>query len=449
MVLIPVAGSVAATLKPRLAADSALVCADVHLGNMKSYATPWSGSLNSRARISLAVLGAVSRQAAAASAALVVAGDLFDYPHPESLLLHHTRNAVSSAPMFMPMLGNHDMHSTERGDNALEALDPHSAITCTNVKQGIVCVPFKPHVVVRDYLRAELAKLRPTLGVVSGPKSLMIHAGIADADTPAFMLHKADDFIQVTDLFNIMDEFGLLTTFAGNWHTPRVWSLPYARSIVASSPRLRVVQLGALVPTGFDNEGLLYGVHAESIFGSITLRVANGPRFLTLRHGEPPILRVIDAHFQTQALRTAMLGGPTNTPARVDRADSWDRALAAAKSTFVLSSFVSDLFATVKAPPGADMAATRADAEQSLLAALSVKSPSNASILPGRLHHLAVVPDARAASVEHEVATRAALGNRAHFRESVEAYLDKMEVPEGVDRGVVLGRVLTYLGRTT
>ena len=432
-----------------IAPNRMMACADVHLGNMKSYAVPGEGALNSRALDSFKVFASVAEFARRQHIPLTVAGDLFDYPSPESLLLAKLRHALTGVS-FLPMLGNHDQHSTLAGDNALEGLGVGQSITVPSANGIAMFVPFKPEVVVADYLRASLKKQQGGTAFGILPRVLVIHAGIADDTTPAFMLHKADDFIQVADLFAIMDEFDIRTVLAGNWHTPRVWSRGVRQPI--SLIQRRVIQLGALVPTGFDNPGLLYGVHGVvRDTGASALSFVNGPRFVNLRHSEPIVLQVIEAHLASRALEGALQLNPATGPTALppERVDSLAMTKVVMASPYALSSFAESLYVNVKAPPGADTAAIRADAEASILGALSVRNRSNPTQKPGTLTRLAVVPDARAASAQHEAATRAALHNRSHFREAVETYLDKMEVPEGVDRGAVLGRVLTYLGRTT
>lgn len=433
--------------------------ADVHLGNMRSYAKPGVGSLNTRALASLRVFEAALR--AAGGRPLVVAGDLFDYANPEAMLLNRVRSALEregSGYHAHFLMGNHDQHSTAPGDNALSAIGKGAVYDKPTHAGSVAMIPFRPNVCAKDYIESELWTMRRSAMSKLVPHTLVIHAGIADDSTPAFMLHKEDDFIQARDLFAIMETFDIRTVIAGNWHTPRAWAMRSPPTPVSNVVR-KIIQCGALVPTGFDNPGLFYGLAvtvrvdsngkmSAAPIGESQLGMTRGPRFVTLRHDEPIMLKVIEAHLDSVALGAVvgdrLMTGPTASPR--PRLEHVTGPILRSKHT--LSSFAKELYVQVKAPPGSDAAAIRADAESSILSALSVESYAHPTRnVRGSLEYLNVVPDTRAEERQHEEATQAARHNSTQFREAVEAYLDKMEVPEGVDRGVVLGRVLTYLGR--
>lgn len=431
--------------------DAFAFCADVHLGNMRSYAKPWLGSLNSRAKHSLDsltwFLGSCVH-----SKTPVICGDLFDYPNPEAMLLAKVAG-IRRMNNSIQLLGNHDQHSKEVGDNALSALRVGRAITEPKVVgERLALVPFEPGVAPAELIERAL-KGNPIPTTTYSPRFMAIHAGIADAGTPEFMLHKKDEYIQVSDLVDLMEQYDIDTCFAGNWHEPRSWKMN-----PSGKPR-RVIQCGALCPTGFDNEGLLYGLSYTTqrtdkwtrTADAPTMILTRGPRFLTLRQDEPILLRVIEAYSRIVTLDEhcrglSALSGPHDWPRQ--------SVLALGPKTMYsglcLSDFASALYVNVKVDPRSSIAKIRSDAEDTINTALSLHPASRRRYNPdGVLEYLSVTPDAKAQERTHEDATRKALHDSRGFRERVETYLDSMEVPEGVDRGVVLGKVMHFLNRGT
>lgn len=387
------------------------VCADVHLGNMKSYAEPWSGSLNSRCRQSLSVFEEFVRTSRTNKTPMLVCGDLFDYANPEPQLVRRVRNMLVGSDLY-GLIGNHDMHSRVAFDHALAALNctaPEApAALPLDTARRLVMLPFCPGIPCADYLRSQLA-LMPLSVTRNGV--LAIHMGIAKASTPEFMLHREDDFIQIDDLFALMEKHEIDTCFAGNWHTPEAWS-----RVDAKGRQRVVVQCGALVPTGFDNPGLFYGMAWETDGPGVELTLINGPRFLTLQHNEPPVVAVVRAlqHFDTMI--------------SFNEGKGWNliRGL-----NHAAQAFANTLYVKVQAPPGADFAKLRAEAEQEL------------RVLGVPVAYLGVVPGKPAQRREQVTATKAAL--EAGAGQAIERYLDKIALPDGVDRGRVLGRALAYL----
>lgn len=423
-------------------------CADVHLGNMRSYARPWMGSLNSRAMHSLAAFAGFMRGCSGTQP--VVCGDLFDYPNPEALLLAKLTE-IPELYNSVQLLGNHDQHSQVPGDNALTALRVGVAVTKPHViADRLMLVPFAPGVTPYDLIVGAFRQHGAAWSTPS-PHYMAIHAGIADDGTPGFMLHKKDEYIHVSELADLMDQYDIDICFAGNWHEPRSWKL-----MSAGKPR-RIIQCGALCPTGFDNEGLLYGLSYTTQridawtrgASPPTLMLTRGPRFVTLRENEPILLRVIESYLRLRQIDENTRGlTPLSGPRDWPKVSALDQSRRVMHAGLCLSDFASSLYVNVKADPRSSISKVRSDAEDTIIAAAALH-PQNRHRLAADavLEYLSVTPDAKAQERTHEDATRKTLHDSRGFRERVETYLDSLDVPEGVDRGVVLGRVMDFLNR--
>jgi hypothetical protein len=114
------------------------------------------------------------------------------------------------------------------------------------------------------------------------PRVLCVHAGIKDENTPPW-LRDAPDSIEVAQLWQLAHEFKLAGVFAGNWHEHKVWN----GTPMGLCP---VVQVGALAPTGWDNQGDGYGrivlVRATPTGVSITMDSVEAPKFITVSYEE-------------------------------------------------------------------------------------------------------------------------------------------------------------------
>lgn len=266
--------------------------ADIHLGNHKRFGGPVTASLNERCRATLAVLEAACTVAAdEACAALVVAGDLFDYDRPEAQLLSEVQRIFKGSGLVVFILvGNHDQTSTAKGDHALGPLEPYARIiekprrvTFRSGAAELLLVPFQPGN-AKDWLPGALSAIaapaseagRATAPPVSRPRLLAIHLGVRDAKTAPW-LAASPDAIDVDTLRTICGEHAIEAVVAGNWHDRRQWSFP--------DPALHIFQLGALVPTGWDNPGL-EGYGTLGIWDSergLSYRELPGPRFVKVR----------------------------------------------------------------------------------------------------------------------------------------------------------------------
>jgi hypothetical protein len=174
---------------------------------------------------------------------LFVLGDVFDTTTPTPQLLAETQRALASLKGLEVhiMIGNHDQQSPAKGDHALVSMDGIRNLHVYEKPDEIHCgdgltVLLHPYHPGRadEYLPEEI-KGRQGPGV----NVLGLHLGLRDDDTPPW-LQQAHDSFPVSRLH----ELGALDlVVAGNWHTRKQFTE-------------RIWQLGALVPTGFDNPGL-------------------------------------------------------------------------------------------------------------------------------------------------------------------------------------------------
>jgi hypothetical protein len=361
--------------------------ADVHLSNHRRFGGEMIGGLNTRFRQSVAVLDKAIRVAANTGArTLYVLGDLFDSakPTPQELTAVMEVFDRSEELDVHLMLGNHDQASNTDGDHAL---GPLTALRNVTVYQhpvaafGMIVVPFQVGP-AREWLPGVVA--RTVRG--SNSRTLLLHMGVADDSTPPF-LRGASDSIPVDDLVEIMGAHGIRNAFAGNWHNPQTWR----RTAPQGSEHL-VTQLGALVPTGFDNPGLDYGHMAilDTETAAVTdIELSGGPRFIT-------------APFEDLDLEDVAATGL--------RHELYLRVAARPKNVKLAQAALKEL---------------QAD---------------------GKLIAFEVLPDKEAASATAKNTARTTR-NATSVNDAVAAYVAKTAMPDGTDRRVVLELVKDYLAR--
>ena len=293
----------AALSKPRshpAVLERVRIIADLHLANHRLFGG--QGVINARAQ---AGLDAFEAAMAPWCSAFIVAGDVFDSPRPTPALigafaaaLGRAVNRSGDVPGFL-MVGNHDCASAAEGDNALAvwpmrdndtsatSTQPASAYTIAaptfeafaGGRLLIVLVPFRPGQTqqrVFEDVRLSLARagLSPTLKA-PGFVAVVSHAGIAPADAPPWLRGGTSLDEEQTHAF--MRAHGVHAWFSGDWHGER-------DSIRESTA---IYQIGALVPTGFDNPGPAYGrVLDLCLLGDGAVRLeafrVGGPRFHTV-----------------------------------------------------------------------------------------------------------------------------------------------------------------------
>ena len=253
--------------------------ADIHVGNPSAFGGPITCGINNRGRQVLDALEAAVK-AVEKYDALVICGDLFDTSAPSPQMVAEVQRILSHAPPTYILLGNHDMVSNASGDHALGPLEPIAHVLIAQRPEVdeigntlLLSVPFQPGD-AREWFPdavAQLAKEADTYG--DRKRVLAFHLGIIDSTTPAFLAH-AHDAIELEVVQRLMKQHGIDAAFCGNWHNGRNWG--------------RVVQCGALAPTGWDNAGWDYGQvrTLDTVTGLISSIPVPGPRFITATTAE-------------------------------------------------------------------------------------------------------------------------------------------------------------------
>lgn len=245
---------------------------DVHLGNHRRFAKPWRNGCNSRFQQTLAVLNEALQQAPRDNMTAIL-GDLFDTVRPSPQMIREVQDVLRDHHVVI-IAGNHDKASEDPRDNALAPLE---SSTCHVVdtepelwtfrKRSVCFAPFRAeqaaHWIAADIHELELTLKRLSLSI--NDCTYATHVGLIDSKTPPWLLHAVD---AVT-----LDVFPRgLRVVAGNWH--------HYKALTS-----RITQIGALVPTGFDNPSEIgklkdYGmVLTEGVMHPTQLA---GPRFYKL-----------------------------------------------------------------------------------------------------------------------------------------------------------------------
>lgn len=262
--------------------------ADVHLGNHKRKGGPVQAGLNDRCLRACRVFQkALLRAQELKCDAVVVLGDLLDYDRPEAQLLAHVQGILDETDTAKYLvLGNHEQRSDQRGDHALGPLMECDSVMVVERPElvrfmdgcTLALVPYAPRV-ASEYLTESLGQLLD--GNDDAHVVLGVHMGISDASTVPW-LKGVQDSVPVEFLRGELRDWNMQAAFAGNWHDRRLWP----GDGVTSAP---VLQLGALVPTGWDNPGASgYGTLAvwdsqAGKGGGLTVEELPGPRFVVER----------------------------------------------------------------------------------------------------------------------------------------------------------------------
>lgn len=246
--------------------------ADVHVGNPTTFGGPVVCGVNVRGNQVLDALEAAVRETEDCDA-LVVCGDLFDVADPNPQTVARVMNILRKRGTSLLLCGNHDMVSTSPGDHALAPLDRLKYATALDAPSywggtsySLLMVPFQPGD-ARQWFPEVVASLANNVSEVT--RVLAFHLGVIDKDTPSF-LRDAHDAIPLEVVQDVMERHGISCAYCGNWHNPKRWG--------------KVIQCGALAPTGWDNPGWDYGqVHVlDTATGHTSIRHIPGPRFLSV-----------------------------------------------------------------------------------------------------------------------------------------------------------------------
>lgn len=250
--------------------------ADLHVGNHRKWGVPSRGlvaPINTRARETLSVLMEARAQAEVAGVQhLLVLGDVFDVSDPPPQLVAEVQAALESSKLHVHlMIGNHDQVSDQRGDHALVSMHGWRNLSVIERPEVLYldgwqvhAIPYRPGR-ADDYLPGEMADLLASAdGLKPGAERLLtLHLGMRDAETEPWLRASHDSF----EAAKIPRET-YRATFAGNWHQRKV-----------AAPG--VLQVGALVPTGFDNPGFTgYGSLVTASDDGVAVAEIAGPRFI-------------------------------------------------------------------------------------------------------------------------------------------------------------------------
>jgi hypothetical protein len=264
--------------------------ADVHIGNHQYAGGAVVAGVNRRCASILGALETAYKIAAGHDvAALVVLGDLFDTVRPNPQTITKIKDLLESAQMNTVLLmGNHDRNSSIPGDHALgplrycEEMGPQVSIEGTPTVRDfgahfVLMLPFND-APVTEWFEAAIEKsfdLYKNQGRTIELLAVCVHFGLYDealAQTTPWV-RESKDAADVAWVAAALKKHGIRHLFAGNWHSYQSWSID----------GVRLTQVGALVPTGFDNPGLT-GYGGLVIFDTRTETYEHkkvpGPRFV-------------------------------------------------------------------------------------------------------------------------------------------------------------------------
>lgn len=269
--------------------------ADVHLGNHKRFGGPIELGMNARCRETLAVFEAAVDDPEPDT--FIVLGDLFDTTRPKPQLIAVVRDIIEINVPVRILVGNHDQDSAHPGDHAIAALHEVEWFDTASWFDWTVLVPFQPGD-ARQWLPAQLERFYVKGGYTDTDwteSALGLHLGIIDDDTPPF-LQNAHDAVPIDLLLELCRRFGFRAIFAGNWHRHRLWEFPADHPRNPCDWEIKICQVGALVPTGWDNPGFEgYGkvVIWDSDTNAIEVTELPGPRFVNWDADDSPADMVI------------------------------------------------------------------------------------------------------------------------------------------------------------
>lgn len=357
--------------------------ADLHVANHRKWGSPTYGRrapVNSRALDTLNVLAEARRRSQEEGCTdMFVLGDVFDTTSPSPQLIAEVQSSLAtlSPDLHIHLIpGNHDQQSPNKGDHALVSMDGIRNLTVYEqptevyVEGGSVAlVPYQPG-------RADEYLVDVVQGIGAPPgnnrRVLGMHLGLRDGETPTWLQNAHDSFP-----VNRIGELGRFDMVAaGNWHERKHWA-----------PELW--QVGALVPTGFDNPGLTgYG----------SLLVYNGSKTTVIEIDGPRFVRATD------------LAGARTLMAEVERRVS-------AYNTYV----------SVRC---------RLEDRTAVTELMEIYDHQAYEILTDK---------AAAEDAARSAAAGAAYASTDSIQAAVSAFVDKMALPEDVDRSEVKRLALNYV----
>jgi hypothetical protein len=352
---------------------------------------------------------------------LWVLGDLFDTVRPEPQVIAAVMAALEPKDITLApharrvrlLMGNHEMVNREYGDHAL---GPMQALEWVQLHDGlpgwteydspggmrgevhatpgaIMAVPFVPGQPATQWM--------PGVGTWNQPPeegtrmAIVSHVGIADERTPKYL--PGPGSVPLEHVVREADAMGAELVLAGDWHEHRVW-----RRTGASGRQITVMQVGALVPTGFDNPGMQgYGtvVTWDTETGKTAVHKLDGPRFVQTRDATLADVRRLRVG-APYTLHVQVVVPPGQVGAARAAADAW---------------------------------AAEREAEEYL------KRPAGVNVYIGKVVESEVLVDAEEAQTMLRTAAAAATSGET-LGEALEAFVRGMPLPADVDRAAVRAR---------
>lgn len=254
-----------------------LIVGDVHLHNWPAFSDPTGKpGVNTRAQL---VLNCVSKAVEIANThrceKLVFLGDIFETHKPSIQLQSALADILYCyGGTTVMVLGNHDRTSMNAEDHALAMFKWVRGVWIATAPTRALDMVLIPWSTSRPTV--ELDKLMEGRDL-SKPLVLCLHAGLYDkieGFRPEQGDTKAHDAIEVNELVDVCRKYNIRRVFSGHWHAHREYT---------DGPELTITQLGALVPSGFNN------AESPSRYGNCVIvnddltyeRVSiPGPRFL-------------------------------------------------------------------------------------------------------------------------------------------------------------------------
>lgn len=244
--------------------------ADIHAGNHAIMGGPAVNGLNERCRKVVAVLAAAAKFAKSKGARLVIEGDVFDTARPSPQLVRAVMDAISSTDTDV-IPGNHDRVTDAPGDHALAPLGRMLNVCVYDTptfggrtgNDAFFCPPAPRGTNAAEWFAGVLPNCPGGRGIIHG------HFGIAYAGAD---IHRINIACLPQDVvFSLMRERGYIRGFFGDWHERKVFR----------RDGLVIEQIGALVPTGWDNPGPDFGYLTlyDTEAGTSTVHKFGGPRF--------------------------------------------------------------------------------------------------------------------------------------------------------------------------
>lgn len=263
-----------------------LILSDLHVGNIARFAGTMQGGINERCRRTLAAVGrALDAAVARKCSNVVVAGDIHDTDRPSPPVVAALMSLFASYDdiHFWLLVGNHDQHSEETGDNALAPYKhlPNVSVveepTLLLLGEGtkLLAVPYNP-AQAGDVI-GYLDSVTPN-GESDDLTDYRVvgHFGIAHAETPMY-LAQTQNCARFDDLIAYCQRHSMLGAYCGDWHRP--WH--------GKRLGVELYQVGALAPVNFaDGEhggGRCLYIDPEGWVESIAVP---GPRFVAVASHE-------------------------------------------------------------------------------------------------------------------------------------------------------------------